>query len=1117
MNRLFLVCFLAVCLSDIYFARSTTGPRAQTTKHLFCGTYPGRVEDELRRSRDLKQILAFQTARHGLSGLAGATQDIGQTAVIEDDGSILATQNFFDLPAMTLRLTPEGAVGSYRLSQRPETLSSDFGTSLPLTDDDTREIAFSGNFRFPFFGTNYASVFINSDGNITFGAGDTASTPRDLSRFNSGPPRIGAFFADFDPTTGRGGVFFNALPDRFVITWNHIREFEGFTESSFQIVLFPDGSFELVYGGISADSGIAGWSHGRNLQPLGLVDLSLSTGAVLAGPKAERFARSTEVDISALSKKFYQTHGDDYDQLVMFTNFPFDLDGAFAFEVNIKNEIQGIGVGQIDFSREFGSLGRLQSFLAMNSIAEFPDDPDAVFFGTNSTVNILGQEAGHRWLAYVRFRDSGGQNSSAILGRDLSHWSFFFNSEASVMEGNQISDLGSGSFQTTAATDRFSKLDQYLMGFRDPSQVGPLFYVDNVTGTSRTPGSAPAIGIGFSGIRRELTVNDIIAAEGPRIPSAAASPKVFRQAFILLVQQNTAPSPAEVDKLNRIRQRWQEFFFQATDGLASVDTSLSGVPVVPVVTSLTPSSGSTLGGTTIYISGQDFQTGVSVKVGDSAANSVQRLSPFLISAKTPPGQEGITAVTVANPAAPPAALGNAFTYRRLNPVNLSPNALRLSLALDNVTFRSNLGINNPNPGSATVRVLQLDGSGLLVNQLDSITIPPNGYVQRNSILREMEGTTSISGREGSLVLESSQPVQAFVSQIDNQTGDPSILEGFRQGSSRLILQSAANTGPFRSTLQVLNLDAASALVNITALDRDTGQPLGTPVQNLSIPSNGFVAYENILAALNVNDYFGPVEVRSLNGVQLAAVSRVSGLNAGTSGFFPALDANSGQQTEIIPFVIDTGALRTNLGINNLGTSIANVNVSLSGPDGTLMASTSSPISVAPSGMVQINNIVRFLLAGSSGAAVTNQQGYLRLSSNSPIKAFATQIDNLSNDPSIETSVSGGSSRLLLKSSANVSFRSTLVIVNPNPSAVSVSVIAREGGASNNGGVTGSRTITIPGNGQFVSENILQEIGAVSVFGPIEILAQNSTPIIAVSRVYSVSGNTSGFFNAQPLP
>jgi hypothetical protein len=1042
---------------------------------------------------------------------------MGQLAVIEDDGTIVTTQNPFDLPSLTLRLSPTGSAGSYLLSQRPETIGSSFGTAVSLTDDDSREITFTGGFRFPFFGTTYLSVFINSDGNLTFGQADNASTDRNLTRFNGGPPRIGGFFADLDPTAGRGGVFYSALPDRFVVTWDHIREFDGFTESSFQVTLFADGAFELIYGSISAKSGIAGWSGGRNSQTLGLADLSASSGIVLSGPKAERFAQTTELDLPALAAKFYQSHGDEYDQLVMFTNFPFDLEGAFAFELNIKNEIRGIGLEQFDFASDFGSNGRLQSFLAMNQLSEFPDDPDTVFFGTNSTINIIGQEAGHRWLAYTRFRDNNGQNSTKLLGRDDAHWSFFFNSEASVMEGNQIEDLGSGNFRTTAATDRYSKLDQYIMGFRDPNQIGPMFYVDNVTGTTRTPSSAPAIGISFAGTRQNLTVNDIIATEGPRIPTVAAAPKVFKQAFILLVQRGTSPLSAEVAKLDRFRLRWQEFFGQVTDGLGTADTTLNITAVTPTLSSLAPAFGPTVGNTLIYVFGNNFQEGVSVTLGSTAATNVQRVSSSLLTAVAPPNAESTVSLVVTNPGAPAATLGNAYRYVLLSPTVVSAGAVRLAFAIDSPTFRSNLGINNPNPLSADVRVLQLDRNGLLINQLSSVTVPPNGFVQRNSILQELEGSTGITGREGTLALESSQPIQAFVSQIDNQTRDPSILEGFRSGSTRIILPSAANTGPFRSNLIVLNVATSEARINITPLDRDSGQAMGVPIQNLALPANGFISYNNILASLSANNTFGPVEIRSTNGASLAAVSRVSGLNAGTSGFLPALPADSGQLVEIIPFAIDTNAFRTNLGINNLGTATASVNVSLFGADGAVLGTTTSPVSVAPQGLVQVNNILRFLLAGSSSAPVTSRQGYLKLTSNSPIKAFATQIDNLTNDPSIENSVSSGSANLLLKSSANASFRSTLAIVNPNSSPASVEISAREGSSPNNGAVTGARVISIPSNGQFVSENILAEIGSSSTFGPIELRSLTGIPIIAVSRVYSATGNTSGFLSAQPLP
>ena len=65
-------------------------------------------------------------------------------------------------------------------------------------------------------------------------------------------------------------------------------------------------------------------------------------------------------------------------------------------------------------------------------------------------------------------------NSRALLGRDEAHWSFFFASDASVMEGNDIEDLGGGVFRTVGAVSRYSALDQYAMGLRAESSVGQV-------------------------------------------------------------------------------------------------------------------------------------------------------------------------------------------------------------------------------------------------------------------------------------------------------------------------------------------------------------------------------------------------------------------------------------------------------------------------------------------------------------------------------------------------------------------------------------------------------------------------------------------------------------------
>ena len=224
----------------------------------------------------------------------------------------------------------------------------------------TREIAFQPD-SIPFLGTNYSSVFINSDGNITFTQGDSAHTDRDLGRFNGGVPELRRFLTIWIPPWD-GGVYYN-ITRRFLITWNLIREYQGTLSSTVQLALFADGSFELTYGSVAATSLIVGWTAGHNLQAVNLNDLSKSSGALPSGPIAENFSDQTNIDFTMLALKFYQTHPDDFDQLAIYTNFPYAIGAdTFAFEFTVKNDISRMNEDTFDFSQEFGSAGRLKAF-----------------------------------------------------------------------------------------------------------------------------------------------------------------------------------------------------------------------------------------------------------------------------------------------------------------------------------------------------------------------------------------------------------------------------------------------------------------------------------------------------------------------------------------------------------------------------------------------------------------------------------------------------------------------------------------------------------------------------------------------------------------------------------
>jgi hypothetical protein len=191
---------------------------------------------------------------------------------------------------------------------------------------------------------------------------------------------------------------------------------------------------------------------------------------------------------------------------------------------------------------------------------------------------ILGHEVAHRWLAHFRFKDSRGTTSGALLGRGGVHWSFFLDTDASVMEGNDIADAGGGRFQTVDFTRRYSALDQYAMGLRGPEEVPPFFYVEGADNfRPNRPykfSSSPEAGVTFTGVRRAVRVEDVLAVMGPRIPDAAHAPRFSRLAFVLVADATAPATPARIAGVARIRARFEDLFGEATEGRGSVDTSL---------------------------------------------------------------------------------------------------------------------------------------------------------------------------------------------------------------------------------------------------------------------------------------------------------------------------------------------------------------------------------------------------------------------------------------------------------------------------------------------------------------------------------------------------------------
>jgi anaerobic magnesium-protoporphyrin IX monomethyl ester cyclase len=150
----------------------------------------------------------------------------------------------------------------------------------------------------------------------------------------------------------------------------------------------------------------------------------------------------------------------------------------------------------------------------MDRISKYRDTPSARLFGEISTLGVLAHETGHRWLVRLRFLDADRAVSDQLLGRQLAHWSFFADTDGSVMEGNEIEDLGGGAFRTASATEKYSRLDLYAMGLATEAEVPRWFYIEAPSSNSSRE-APPMVGVTINGTRRDVLIQDVIDAPAP--------------------------------------------------------------------------------------------------------------------------------------------------------------------------------------------------------------------------------------------------------------------------------------------------------------------------------------------------------------------------------------------------------------------------------------------------------------------------------------------------------------------------------------------------------------------------------------------------------------------------
>jgi hypothetical protein len=219
--------------------------------------------------------------------------------------------------------------------------------------------------------------------------------------------------------------------------------------------------------------------------------------------------------------EFYRYFPDNFDFLQIVYAAPSVH--ANRHFVSVKQDVSGIGLSLRDSTAAYGSHGRLRGVIVYPLWTLFDDGESAA-----------SHEIGHCWINFltnneVRAASPHWPQSTMALGI------MGMSIPGSGAGGNYPWNLvrasdGSYTFHSAAPTQAFSDLDLYLMGFLPPEQVGTNVVLANQTQT-------PCDGCPISGAVLSLTVNDVISANGVRVPAAAASPKHFRVATVVVTHE----------------------------------------------------------------------------------------------------------------------------------------------------------------------------------------------------------------------------------------------------------------------------------------------------------------------------------------------------------------------------------------------------------------------------------------------------------------------------------------------------------------------------------------------------------------------------------------------------
>jgi len=228
-------------------------------------------------------ILAIEVVRGDLDSVIGVFDaTTGELLITDDDGgngllSRLVLQVNVDIKlAVAVSTYPDlEFLGVGEDSGRYSLYVNTYrGTPVSIGDDDSVAVPLARPFFFQ--GQNRNSLFVNSNGSISFGAGDD-SFDANVPDFLAGPPRISPLWTDLDPTGSLGNpglVLVDANAKPAAVHFVSVSEFFSSDPNYFTAELCDYGKIQLKWGPTARGAALVGSTKGGGATDPGPTNLS---------------------------------------------------------------------------------------------------------------------------------------------------------------------------------------------------------------------------------------------------------------------------------------------------------------------------------------------------------------------------------------------------------------------------------------------------------------------------------------------------------------------------------------------------------------------------------------------------------------------------------------------------------------------------------------------------------------------------------------------------------------------------------------------------------------------------------------------------------------------------